>query len=331
MTLQVFPESIISSFSIPLKDRFDVISSDFEGKNQQRQPVSRFQDLREITIPYNIVTETDWPTLRNFFRKRRGGLYPFWIFAKKQRLLEDEEVGRGGPFPIDWAIADDGGSYTHETLEARDDTADDMILLPAVPAVNDRYWFGSKIKSDKLIVTISTPGVGTWTIAWKYWNGSALAALSGVSDGTIGFTAAAGDREVTFTMPSDWVDHEVDGVNQYWICAEVTAYTSITTQPKGTKATYNTKTYDLPSKSTVNDATLITYVNDVITAKTFVSGGGGGGADRVTFSGYQSQGALITADFTGLLRIKGVITSDFIDDWFRDRHSRMNFVIKEVP
>lgn len=133
------------------------------------------------------------------------------------------------------AVADDGGVETDETAEAQNPTVDDMTLLPAGPAVGDAYDFGFMNKFSVARLNVSTPGVGVWTITWKYWNGAAWADLSGVDDGTSGFTVG-GTNDVSFTVPGDWALTTIQGMNLYWIRAEVTAYTSITTQPLGAQA-----------------------------------------------------------------------------------------------
>ena len=127
------------------------------------------------------------------------------------------------------------GSYTDETTAAQNATANDMTLLPAVPAQNDAYYFGFDKLFDVMTLNIGTPGVGVWTITWEYWNG-AWTALSGVTDGTTGFTAASGSHDVSFTRPGDWATTVVNAITKYWIRARVSAYTSITTQPKGTQS-----------------------------------------------------------------------------------------------
>lgn len=133
------------------------------------------------------------------------------------------------------AIADDGGVQTDDTTAANNDTANDMTLLPAVPAVNDAYYFGGGRTYSQLTVNIGTQGVGTWTITWEYWNG-AWVALSGVTDNTNGFTATTGNKTVTFTTPTDWATTTVKTISAYWIRARVSAYTSKTTIPKGTQS-----------------------------------------------------------------------------------------------
>lgn len=89
-----------------------------------------------------------------------------------------------------------------------------------------------------------------------------------------------------------------------------------------------TATFDLPSKTTTDDATLKIYVAGVLKIDTvdydFVSGGGAGGSDRITFiAGHiPAVGALITSDFNGYLRIKG----RFQDDGFNEEYFTVNFV-----
>lgn len=138
--------------------------------------------------------------------------------------------------PLGGAVADDGGVQTDETVPANNDTANDMTLLPSVPAVDDAYYFGCPSLCDWLELRIGTAGVGTWGIDWEYWNGSSWSPLSDVIDGTIGFRVA-GTRLVTFTRPLDWAQTTVGSIaSLYWIRARVSTYTSIVTQPKGTRA-----------------------------------------------------------------------------------------------
>lgn len=139
-----------------------------------------------------------------------------------------------GKLPLEAAIADDGGLQTTETTEANDSTANDMTLLPATPAVDDAYYFGGVNRFNSFLVNVGTVGVGTWTITWEYYNGS-WTSLSGVSDGTSGFTVS-GSNEVTYTLPTDWAETTVNSITSYWIRARVSSYTSISTQPKGTQA-----------------------------------------------------------------------------------------------
>jgi hypothetical protein len=138
--------------------------------------------------------------------------------------------------PLGGAIADDEGVQTDETAAANNDLANDMTLFPAVPAVDDAYYFGLGALWDYLRLNIGTSGVGVWTLAWEYWDGFAWSALPGLNDGTSAFTLA-GWREVNFTRPTDWAVTTVGGIaNLYWIRAKVSSCDSVTAQPKGNRA-----------------------------------------------------------------------------------------------
>ena len=137
------------------------------------------------------------------------------------------------------AVADDGGVQTDETATANNSTANDMTLLPATPAVNDAYYFGDDRPFSKLTLNIGTSGDGAWSIVWEYWNGSEWATPSDISDYTTHFRAAAGNRNVEFTLPTNWKKTSVKNIDAYWIRARVYDYTSVTTQPKGTQSWTN--------------------------------------------------------------------------------------------
>ncbi|MHA6710981.1 hypothetical protein [Dehalococcoides mccartyi] len=138
--------------------------------------------------------------------------------------------------PVSGAIADDGGVQANETAQANNDAANDMTLLPPVPAVDDAYYFGCPSLCDWLELRMGTAGNGTWDIAWEYWNGAAWLPLPDVIDNASGFKVS-GTRLVTFTRPLDWVQSTIGGIaNLYWMRARVSVYVSIVTQPKGTRA-----------------------------------------------------------------------------------------------
>lgn len=119
------------------------------------------------------------------------------------------------------AVAVDGAVQTDETAEANSPATNDMTLTPAVPAVNDAYYFGHNEEFSQLKVWVTTAGVNQ-TITWEYWNG-AWVALSGVSDGTSSFTST-GDNIVSWTAPSDWADTTVNSQGPYrYVRARVSA------------------------------------------------------------------------------------------------------------
>jgi hypothetical protein len=213
-------------------------------------------------------------------------------------------------------MIDDGGVFTSETVACQNATANGMHFLPAAPAVNDAVYFGSGSQFDKLIVIIGTAGDWTGTIAWEYYTGSAWTALSGLSDGTSAFEAAAGSHDVTFTVPTNWAITSINNLNAYWVRARVATYSAIVTRPLGSGTTSNSKTYDLHGLTCSGESI---YVDSVLktgggTDYTFVSGGGGAGGDRIQFASYPATGSLITSDFTGYLRIKGRFGEDELSE-----------------
>jgi len=142
---------------------------------------------------------------------------------------------------VEGAIAFDSPVYTSELTQATNPTVSDMTLLPATPAGGDCYYFGSSHKFAYLKLMMGQVGVGSWLIGWEYWNGAAWVSIGVCNDDTGGFMMA-GERYVIFTEPVDWALTQVPpstGSNLYWIRARVTAYSSVTTQPKGTRAWVN--------------------------------------------------------------------------------------------
>ena len=173
-------------------------------------------------------------------------LTPVISLADAQAVVTPDKTGEKTPavntgfklkIPVGGAVAEDGGVLTNETTAAQNSTANDMHLLPEMPAVDDAYYFGHARKFDVMWLDIGTQGDGIWEIAWEYWNGTTWTALPDVVDNTNGLTAIAGLHDVSFTRPGDWATRDVGEVaGLYWIRARVSSYTSITTQPLGNQA-----------------------------------------------------------------------------------------------
>lgn len=138
---------------------------------------------------------------------------------------------------IGHALADDGGTITDQSAQARDSTQNDMTLLPATAAVGDAYYFGGQGSPfSRIAVVISTAGVGDWVLVWEYWDGSAWTALASLADGTGGLTVT-GESFIDYDEPSDWATTAVDSITDYWIRLRVTSVTTTTTAPLGQSAT----------------------------------------------------------------------------------------------
>ncbi len=90
-------------------------------------------------------------------------------------------------------------------------------------------------------------------------------------------------------------------------------------------------TFDLPSKDTMDDATLNVYVDAVESNWIFGDGAGAGGVDTVELPAIPADGALITTDFNGKLRIKARFKEDRMSEEIFSRYlTRFGLSIYEV-
>jgi hypothetical protein len=125
-----------------------------------------------------------------------------------------------------WRVTAGSSTFVDQTTAANNGTANDVQPFPAGEVSGDYFAVGYTSNFSGLKIVIGTAGtVGTLT--WEYWNGSAWTALSGVTDNTTQFKAAAGTYTVTFTIPSDWAPQVLNGsASLYYVRAKVTgAYT----------------------------------------------------------------------------------------------------------
>lgn len=315
-----YPATPLPSYSLQTGSSFKTLVSDFDSGAETRRKLIRFPK-RNYSMTYNYLVIADRNTLQNFYRNVGGMSDSFWFVDFESRGWIDEYVGRGGPLDLFSALYDDGGTITNQTIACVAGTANAMTLLPAVPVVNDAYYFGSNSQFDLLTLTIGmagapayNPGVAGWVITWEYWNGTTWHAYAGgeVTDDTVAFTAAPGAHDVHLTVPTDWVITSVSSINAYWVRARVSTFETITTRPLGSGCTSNSHTYELHG---VTCSSYTIYIDGVAKTGggadyTFVSEGGGAGADRITFTAYPSVGTLITSDFTGYLRLKARLGDD---------------------
>lgn len=169
------------------------------------------------------------------------------------------------------AVADDGGVFTDETLEARSAATGDMTLLPASAAQDDAYYFGSTRPFSRLNQTISQVGTGTYTLAWEFWNGTAWTALSNVTDNTTNWKTT-GTNSVVFDRPTTWATTTVGGVGPlYWIRAVVDAGT-VTQQPLGTSSTTQVAVASFSTPTVTVTQAAAMYGARQVTAEAFTPG-----------------------------------------------------------
>lgn len=130
-----------------------------------------------------------------------------------------------------WQVDADGGpSYVDETTDFNDSGGGDDADLQPFPtseAVGDWFAIGYLRPFERVTFDNASGGAAAGvggTVTWEYWDGSAWSALSGVSDGTSGFTAAKADgQELTFTVPSDWAATTINAsASLFYIRARLT-------------------------------------------------------------------------------------------------------------
>lgn len=157
------------------------------------------------------------------------------------------------------ALLDDGGVFSDDTTDAQSAAANDVPLLPAAEAINDKFYFGDLYsKFSAININIGTAGVGD-TIEWEYWNGSAWASLT-VADFTNGFTTA-GSNDVNLVEPAEisaWQTTTVNGTVAYWVRARCTA-ANFTTQPLATQISIMASPDDLTNVTDGDWSTSTTY------------------------------------------------------------------------
>lgn len=167
-----------------------------------------------------------------------------------------------GSNDIDGAILKEASPlrYTDYTTEANEDTANDVVLLLATPAVNDAFFFGVDDIGDnelRYVINIGTAGVGTWTIHYYYWNGAWTALPTGnillKSAQFIDFKTS-GFGSLWIMPPGDWATVAVNGVTQYWLEARVTSYSARTTIPLATRIYQSPVTYATDWKKSLFDS-----------------------------------------------------------------------------
>jgi len=119
------------------------------------------------------------------------------------------------------------------TDEANDAVADDVPLLPDPKSDGDGFLVGANVKFNWILFNMSMAGVGSCTITWQYWDGSAWQSLNVIYDSTSDFKVTGLSR-VHIVKPSDWIKRSVISKTLYWLFGEASSGT-MTTQPVATQ------------------------------------------------------------------------------------------------
>lgn len=119
-----------------------------------------------------------------------------------------------------------GPTWLDDTLDANSSGASDLLPIPSVAEADpegDITYYGCMGQFAYLSFTVATAGVfhnaaheaQTAGVVWEYWNGAWTDLAE--TDGTTGYTAAAGTRTVTWTGKTDWLTTEINNLTMYWV------------------------------------------------------------------------------------------------------------------
>ncbi len=80
-------------------------------------------------------------------------------------------------------------------------------------ALGDYATIGYRQKFKKFVMNVGTAGVGTYTVAWEYWNGTTWTALT-VTDDTTSFKTVGTNNVTLTTVPTNWATTSLNGSAQ---------------------------------------------------------------------------------------------------------------------
>lgn len=129
------------------------------------------------------------------------------------------------------AKLDDGGVFTDYTTQADSNAPNDVPLLPAVPVVNDAFYFGLDDPMLGIALAITTVSTSDLKLAWEYWDGLAWQLYPGIVDGSQEYKLLGESRVEAPAFPGIWSQTVVDGVQAYWIRARVSVVGAVGAQP----------------------------------------------------------------------------------------------------
>ncbi len=169
-----------------------------------------------------------------------------------------------------WRHEETPSTWTDETADSNSLGQGDVQLFPTTEEVNDAFYVGYTEAFGGIVwdPTGGTQGAGG-AVAWEYCSANSVtttpcdtwSALSGVTDGTTGFTAALGAGQQTrWTVPGTWIQASQNGETaRHYIRARVT--TVYTTNPItsvaeidrvfGTDSVYSASDCIVPSGTTL--------------------------------------------------------------------------------
>ena len=152
------------------------------------------------------------------------------------------------------AVGTPGSEYLDVTTQAINATTADWNPISALtPTLNEAMYFGRPSTWSNFAFTVSTAGAGGTAVAtWEYWNGTAWATLTTLTDTTVNWRTPTGAQSATWGIPGDWATTTVNGVAGYWIRRRISTVGTFTTRPVFSRVTQGLPVVWLPLLNAVN-------------------------------------------------------------------------------
>lgn len=174
-------------------------------------------------------------------------------------------IGHLGNDAIDAFVHEDNSSatFTDDTTDATSSGAAD-VTIPDPFDTSDALYFGHGEPFAVLQTVVSTAGAGDAVAAetdWEYWNGSAWASLTMVTDDSSEFTAGTATYLTSFLPPSDWATTTINSQGPFYYIRFIASADDVynTTNPVFTRfrpfvfeATSVYKGISMPATGTIN-------------------------------------------------------------------------------
>lgn len=141
-----------------------------------------------------------------------------------------------------WQEDASGPSFIDETADASSNATGDVALFPNPVGANDAFYIGHDEQFGGFKIDISTAGVGTYTTATEYWNGTAWSALTVTRADNADLKSTGTDDIFKWNIPSDWATTSVNSVSLYYIRIRYVSGT-MTTNPVASKLSVDASRY----------------------------------------------------------------------------------------
>ncbi len=92
--METYPSTPTGSYPLKLKAQWNTRVSDFESGTEQRVKVWA-TPKRNISITYDILSDTEIATIWDFYTARQGSFEAFWFFHPNSRAWKSEYIDRG--------------------------------------------------------------------------------------------------------------------------------------------------------------------------------------------------------------------------------------------